>query len=91
MASLEILLNSVRSDTPTSFFLVLSKTAFLTCSCPTRFVEGGAVVGLSFLRPARFVTAWEVKSQRKVRMKNSLANNQPWFYARFRLNASLQS
>lgn len=29
MASLETLLSSVRSDTPTSFFLVVSKVAFL--------------------------------------------------------------
>ena len=57
MASFEILLNSVRSETPTSFFLVLSKTAFLTCCCPPRLLEGPVVVLGSFLRPARFVTA----------------------------------
>ncbi len=57
MASLEILLKSVRSETPTSFFLVLSKTAFLTCCCPPRLLEGPVVVLGSFLRPARFVTA----------------------------------
>ena len=34
IASFEILLMSVRSDTPTSFFLVDSKTAFRTCGLP---------------------------------------------------------
>ena len=57
IASLEILLISVRSDTPTSFFLVLSKTAFLNCGRPpllppVRLASGAA----SFLRPALLVT-----------------------------------
>lgn len=55
MASLEILLIRVRSDTPTSFFLVLSKTAFLAnpAFCP----PPGAAPPASFLRPARLDTA----------------------------------
>lgn len=57
MASLEILLIRVRSETPTSFFLVDSKTAFFAnCDCgwPPPALEPPA----SFLRPARFVTAY---------------------------------
>jgi hypothetical protein len=57
MASLEILLISVRSETPTSFFRVVSKTAFFAncafCPPPAAGLEEPA----SFLRPARFVTA----------------------------------
>jgi hypothetical protein len=54
MASFETLLISVRSETPTSFFLVLSKTAFFAnCAlgCP-------APPAASFLRPARLETAF---------------------------------
>ena len=61
MASFEILLSSVRSETPTSFFLVLSKTAFLTCCLPP--LLGGAIPPASFLRPARLVTACPLSSQ----------------------------
>jgi len=53
MASLETLLISVRSETPTSFFLVVSNTAFLAnCAvgCPLP-------AAASFLRPARLETA----------------------------------
>jgi hypothetical protein len=53
MASFDTLLMSVRSETPTSFFLVLSKTAFFAnCAfcCPP--------AAASFLRPARFETAY---------------------------------
>jgi hypothetical protein len=53
MASLEILLISVRSETPTSFFFVVSKTAFAAnwaFCCPPP-------AAASFLRPARFDTA----------------------------------
>lgn len=59
MASLEILLIKVRSDTPTSFFLVLSKTARLMPPLPPppRPVSVGLALEASFLRPARFVTA----------------------------------
>lgn len=58
MASFEILLISVRSETPTSFFLVVSKTAFFVNPAfgppPAACLEPPA----SFLRPARFVTAY---------------------------------
>jgi hypothetical protein len=58
MASLEILLISVRSETPTSFFLVVSKTAFVAnwaaFCCPP---PPAAAAAASFLRPARFDTA----------------------------------
>lgn len=53
MASLDTLLISVRSETPTSFFLVVSKTAFLAncdVGCPLP-------AAASFLRPARLETA----------------------------------
>jgi hypothetical protein len=64
MASLEILLISVRSDTPTSFFLVLSKTALdANCDlgCPGRAAPPAAAA--SFLRPARLVTAYSALCQ----------------------------
>jgi hypothetical protein len=54
MASFEILLMRVRSDTPTSFFLVDSKTARLMGPFD---LEASADLGASFFRPARFVTA----------------------------------
>ena len=57
MASFEILLSSVRSETPTSFFFVLSKTAFLTWGFPPA-LEAFALPA-SFLRPARLVTPYE--------------------------------
>lgn len=57
MASFEILLISVRSETPTSFFLVLSNTAFLTWGSPPLPPDAWALL-LSFFRPARFVTAY---------------------------------
>lgn len=47
---------SVRSDTPTSFFLVLSKAAFRTWGFPPPLLAACALL-VSFLRPARFVTA----------------------------------
>ena len=56
MASFEILLIKVRSETPTSFFLLVSKKAFLTWGFPLP-PEGWALPA-SFFRPARFVTAW---------------------------------
>jgi hypothetical protein len=56
MASFEILLISVRSDTPTSFFLVDSKTARLMG--PFDLDASPDLAGASFFRPARFVTAW---------------------------------
>jgi hypothetical protein len=55
IASFETLLIRVRSETPTSFFLVVSKTAFFAnCDfgCPP------PAAAASFLRPARFVTAY---------------------------------
>lgn len=58
MASLEILLISVRSETPTSFFLVVSKTALVAnwaFCCPGRAAPPAAAA--SFLRPARLDTA----------------------------------
>ena len=58
MASLEILLISVRSETPTSFFLVVSKTAFVAnwaFCCPP---PAAAAAAASFLRPARLDTAY---------------------------------
>lgn len=65
MASFEILLISVRSDTPTSFFLVLSKTALVAnwdFCCPGRAAPPAAAA--SFLRPARLVTAYKCLRQR---------------------------
>lgn len=65
MASFEILLISVRSDTPTSFFLVLSKTALVAnwdFCCPGRAAPPAAAA--SFLRPARLVTACSALGQR---------------------------
>lgn len=56
MASFEILLISVRSETPTSFFLVVSKTAFFANW------DGGAPPPVSFLRPARFDTYVRLQS-----------------------------
>ena len=56
IASFDILLMSVRSETPTSFFLVLSKAAFRTWGFPPPLFAVCALPG-SFLRPARFVTA----------------------------------
>lgn len=56
MASFEILLISVRSDTPTSFFLVVSKTARLIGPL-SRPLEAVLELGASFFRPARLVTA----------------------------------
>ena len=47
---------SVRSETPTSFFLVLSKAAFRTWGFPPPLLVVCALL-VSFLRPARFVTA----------------------------------
>src|ERR1700748_2641047 len=60
MASFEILLISVRSDTPTSFFFVVSNTARLICPLPEPPLERpeSACLPASFLRPARFVTAY---------------------------------
>ena len=49
---------SVRSETPTSFFLVLSKAAFRTWGFPPPLLDACALL-VSFLRPARFVTACE--------------------------------
>jgi hypothetical protein len=56
IASLEILLIRVRSETPTSFFLVVSKTAFFANW------DGGAPPPVSFLRPARFETCTWLQS-----------------------------
>ena len=56
IASFDILLMSVRSETPTSFFLVLSKAAFRTWGFPPPLLAACALL-VSFLRPARFVTA----------------------------------
>jgi hypothetical protein len=53
MASLEILLSKVRSETPTSFFFVLSNTAFFA-----KPEVGAPPAPASFLRPARFDTAF---------------------------------
>ena len=47
---------SVRSETPTSFFLVLSKAAFRTWGFPPPLLAACALL-VSFLRPARLVTA----------------------------------
>ena len=55
--SFDILLSNVRSETPTCFFLVVSKTAL--CGFPPdagALLPLGAALG-SFLRPARLVTA----------------------------------
>ena len=54
MASLDTLLISVRSETPTSFFLVLSNTAFAANPPPAAGLEPPP----SFLRPARLLTAF---------------------------------
>lgn len=76
IASLDILLIRVRSETPTSFFLVLSKTAFLICGWPP-LLEALALpvlpaVSVCFLRPARFVTAYSRVSTSTPKQK---ANN----------------
>jgi len=55
MASFEILLIRVRSDTPTSFFLVLSNTAFFEKAA---FWAPPPAAAASFLRPARLLTAY---------------------------------
>lgn len=58
MASLDILLIRVRSDTPTSFFFVDSKTAFSTFGPPLVDSDFPDFFALSLrpLRPARFVS-----------------------------------
>ena len=61
IASFDILLMSVRSETPTSFFLVLSKAAFRTWGFPPPLLAACALL-VSFLRPARFVTAYKSSS-----------------------------
>ncbi len=48
---------SVRSETPTSFFFVLSNTAFLTLGLPPPpLAPAGAATVATLLLPARFVT-----------------------------------
>lgn len=62
IASFDILLIKVRSETPTSFFLVLSKTAFFA-NCVFSFPPPACLeLPASFLRPARLLTAY-AKSQ----------------------------
>lgn len=56
MASFDILLINVRSDTPTSFFFPVSNTAFLTCGWAPLF--GVAEAAACLLLPARLVTAY---------------------------------
>lgn len=78
IASLDILLIRVRSETPTSFFLVLSNTAFLICGWPP-LLEALALpvlptVSACFLRPARFVTAY---SKVSTSSPNRKADNEP--------------
>lgn len=78
IASLDILLIRVRSETPTSFFLVLSNTAFLICGWPP-LLEALALpvlpmVSACFLRPARFVTAYSKVSTSSPKRK---ADNEP--------------
>jgi len=61
IASFEILLINVRSETPTSFFFPLSKTALRTWGCaPPPPPPGCAELGGCFERPARFVMAFDV-------------------------------
>jgi hypothetical protein len=60
-----ILLIKVKSDTPTSFFFVVSKTAFLIGPLlpPPLAAPEDFDAAASFLRPARLVTAYIVGLQ----------------------------
>jgi hypothetical protein len=78
IASLEILLIRVRSETPTSFFLVVSKTAFFAnwdVGWPP--LAAGFAAAASFLRPARFDTAYTMMCQR---MRLCSRDIQAWYH-----------
>jgi hypothetical protein len=62
MASFDILLMRVRSETPTSFFFEVSKMARLMGPWlePEAFPPKEVPL-VSFFRPARLVTAWGVR------------------------------
>lgn len=89
IASLDILLIRVRSETPTSFFLVLSNTAFLICGWPP-LLEALALpvsptVSICFLRPARFVTAYSKVSTSSPKEKIQIESQSAYHCYRSRI------